>query len=107
LLPLFACGAREGAPQRFSIWLAGLPDCPNGFEMVDCLDPAAAGSVLATLVFSTSDLQQRETPYRPCGLQSMTTALGEVARKPSTSTGTLPQPASFDYRTAGSILLRE
>jgi hypothetical protein len=33
--PCSARDAREGASQRFSIWLAGRPDCRNGFETVD------------------------------------------------------------------------
>jgi hypothetical protein len=33
--PFLAPGACEGAPQRFSIWLAGSPDCRHGFETVD------------------------------------------------------------------------
>jgi hypothetical protein len=54
LLPHFACGAQESASQRFSIWLAGLPDCRNGFETVDGFDPVAAGPICAQRLFSAS-----------------------------------------------------
>jgi hypothetical protein len=54
LLPRFACGAGEGAPQRFAISLAGLLDCRNGFETVDGFDPVAAGSICAQRLFSAS-----------------------------------------------------
>jgi hypothetical protein len=54
LLPRFGCGAQENASQRFSIWLAGLPDCRNGFETVDGFDPVAAGSICAQRLFSAS-----------------------------------------------------
>jgi hypothetical protein len=53
------------------------------------------------------DMQRRETPDRSSGLQSLTTASGEVARKPWTSTGQSPHLRSRDRRHAGLILLRQ
>jgi hypothetical protein len=87
-----------------------LPDCRNGFETVDGFDPVAAGSICAQRLFSASViliLQRRETPDQSSGLQSLTTASGEVARKPWTSTGKSPHLPSRDRRRAGLILRRQ
>jgi hypothetical protein len=52
--PPFRLRSQESASQRFSIWLAGWPDCRNGFETVDGFDPVAAGSIYAQRLFSAS-----------------------------------------------------